>query len=234
MSILLAPYPSFYNVGGGGPSSPLEFMEVKRSLVDGDGASVNIANDAQAGDLLLCMEHADNTGATVEPGSVPSGFTRIGASSANTVHQRLSWRIADGSEGTVTSGLSNGNNSAVHVQIYRSGHGVSSVSLGQVRTENDASLLPGLGQSLSASDSTAHATVIFAAAGIKNGNTLDFTTSSNLTSVRSYNANVSFWRTVSGYALYNGSPQDHVVEYNTSGSWTRPTAVSCYLDVTLN
>lgn len=233
MSILQALIGSYGGSGGSAGPAPLAFVTHYKDLRDGENAQVNISPDVQAGDLLLCMEHADGTSSNSSvPGNQPSGFTEIGASQANAVWQRLSYKIASGSESNVRAGLTGGTNSAIHVLILRSAGGVASVTEGQVVTENHPTDMPS-SQSLTSSNSTADATVIFAAAGVKN-NSVNFTAGSNLAGeFTSVNTSVSLWRLASGYAVYNGSPQDHVFQYVLPGSYSRPTAISCYLDVTL-
>lgn len=216
-----------------GGEAALSFVTAYTNLVDGASASVNISSNVSSGDLLLCMEHADNTGDSTppSPGSPPTGFTKIGESQARQVWQRLSYKIADGTETSVTAGLTGGTNSSVHVLIFRSSGGsVSSVTPKAVKTETDEDNFPSSPQSVPASNSTGDATVVFAAAGNK-FNTVDFTSGSNLTSqYKTYNASVSDWTSISGYELYNGAASNHSIDWSYSAS-ARPTAVSCYLEV---
>ena len=218
----------------GGAAAELSFIQEYTNLVNGDAASVNISSDVSSGDLLLCMEHADNTGTSSppSPGSPPAGFTSVGASQANAVWQRLSYKIADGTETTLTAGFGAGNNSSIHVLIFRSSGGsVSSVTPSTFNTENDANNFPASAQSVTASSSTGDATVIFAAAGNGGDIDVDFTAGSNLTTqYKSYSSGISPWTSISGYALYNGAASDHSIDWSYSGD-TRPTAVSGYLEV---
>lgn len=212
----------------------LSFIQEYTNLVDGDSASVNISSDVSSGDLLLCMEHADNTNnnSPPVPGSPPTGFTSVGASQANAVWQRLSYKIADGTETTLTAGLTGGNNSSINVLIFRSSRGsVSSVTPSTYNTENSADNFPSSPQSVTASSSTGDATVVFAAAGNGINSDVDFTAGSNLTTqYKNYDAGISNWTSISGYALYNGAASDHSIDWSYSSD-TRPTAISGYFEV---
>ena len=198
---------------------------------------MNISSNVASGDLLLCMEHADNTNSSSPPapGSVPTGFTNVGVSQANAVWQRLSYRIADGNETTVTAGLTGGNNSSVHVLVFRPSSGsVSAVTPSTFNTENNANNFPSSPQSVSASSSTGDATIVFAAAGNGGGNDVDFTAGSNLDAqYKTYNSSISNWTSISGYALYNGAAANHSIDWSYAGD-ARPTAISGYLEITLS
>jgi hypothetical protein len=217
-----------------GGAAELSFIQEYTNLVNGDAASVNISSDVSSGDLLLCMEHADNTGDTSppSPGSPPTGFTNVGESQANQVWQRLSYKIADGTETTLTAGLTGGSNSSIHVLIFRSSGGsVSSVTPSTFNTETDNSNFPSSPQSVAASSSTGDATVVFAAAGNADNSGVDFTAGSNLTAqYKSYSGGISNWTSISGYALYNGAASDHSIDWSYVSDH-RPTAVSGYLEV---
>ena len=213
----------------------LAFEASFTNLVDGDSASVNISSNVASGDLLLCMEHADNTNSSsAVPGSVPTGFTNVGASQANAVWQRLSYRIAGGNETTVTAGLTGGNNSSVHVLVFRPSSGsVSAVTPSTFNTENNANNFPTSPQSVSASSSTGDATIVFAAAGNKESD-VDFTAGSNLDAqYETKDTSISGWRSISGYALYNGAAANHSIDWSYASS-SRPTAISGYLEITLS
>lgn len=211
----------------------LAFKQAFTAFATGASTSVNISSNRQSGDLLLCMEHGDNA-STSEPGSVPSGFTRLGASKASQVWQRLSYKIADGTETTVAVGLTGADNSSVHVLVFRPSSGsVSAVSFPTFNTETNSDSFPSTAQSVSASDSNADATVVFAAAGNKTYD-VDFTPGSNLyAQYKSANSSISAWTSISGYQLYNGAASNHSIDWSYTAS-ARPTAISGYLAITLS
>jgi len=220
----------------GTPFSYLSFVSEFTDIQNGTSASVNISSAVSSGDLLVCMEHGDNTGDSSPPGpgSPPTGFTKIDESQANAVWQRFSYRIADGNETTVDFGLSNANNSAIHVSIFRpSGGSIFSVTPSTFNTENDANNFPSTPQSVSASSSTADATIVIAAAGNKNED-VAFTSGSNLTSqFETKDTGITDWRSISGYKLYNGTASDHSIDFSYTSD-DRPTAISGYLEVELH
>lgn len=216
---------------------PLAFEAAYTDIADGDGANVTISSNS--GDLLLCMEHANNTGdgTAPGPGAPPTGFTKIDESQANQVWQRLSYKIADGTEGTITAGLTGQSttDSSVHVLVFRPSSGsVSAVTPSTFNTETDSNNFPSTAQSVTASNSTGDATVVFAAAGNKTYD-VDFTSpGSDLDAqFKSANSSISAWTSISGYALYNGAASNHSIDWSYTAD-DRPTAISGYLEITLS
>ena len=217
----------------GTPFAYLSFLSEFTDIQNSTSASVNISSTVSSGDLLVCMEHGDNTGDSNPPGpgSPPTGFTKIDESQANQVWQRFSYKIADGNETDIDFGLSNANNSAIHVSIFRpSGGSISSVTPSTFNTESDSNDFPSTPQSVSASNSTADATIVIAAAGNKN-NDVSFTSGSNLTSqFETKDTGITAWRSISGYKLYNGTASDHSIDFSYTND-ARPTAISGYLEI---
>lgn len=187
-----------------------------------DARSITVPASAQAGDLVVILAYATNFGGTGYPpiGS-PAGWTEIthsyfGPSSGGDGHTLYSIYkvIVSGDVSASINVINNvsGVNYSTQLYVFRPTKTIAGVTpstwLTEITSSNPAS------QAANASGAGTPV-IVLGLAGLRAANPSFSTASPAWTSTTS--ENVGDTRTITGYVLYNTSPQNHTVDMNDLG-----------------
>lgn len=142
MSMLLAPYPSFF--GGGGASPTTSFTHVaasyERSTANTTVKTFTPPAGAQAGDLLILTTFTDRSDTL---SSAPSGWTLIGNNTSGTEYPEgySYYQIYDGSTSSWTATWTTADTSAGIVVAFRPDNPITTVTTEQFQQADGPSAL---------------------------------------------------------------------------------------------